>query len=161
MVNATTILNQLVKRYQVLPKTLYRIQAKLPIRLRDYDTQMAKGRASYDLKLCPITKKVLPAEGDEWIGPNGASLRPATETMVGILKDWVGEPTIFRLNEGMRLPDDLVVIHERDDHYSMQTTIPVELDELNDKITKIMEEAPQQTREQFLEQYYDEDDQDN
>ena len=103
---------------------------------------------------------VLPAEGDKYIGPNGASLRPSGENMVNILKNWNGEPTIFRLNEGMQLPDGLVVIHERSDHYSMQTTVPIELEELNAKITEILEEAPRQTKQQFLEQYYDLYDQD-
>ena len=152
---------QLVKRYQVLPKALYRIQGKLPVKLRDYDTQMAKGRTSYDLKL--HNGKVMPAEGDEWIGPNGMSLRPPTDTMLGILDDWrKGEPTIFRFYEGMRLyEDDLVLIHERDDHYSLQTTVPIELQEFNDKLTKLLEEAPKQTVQQFRELMEDEDDQDN
>lgn len=156
---SSTVAKQLVRKFKVLPKTLYRIQARLPVNLRDYDTQMAKGRASYDLKL--HDGLVLPAEGDEWIGPNGMSLRPATDTMLGILEDWKGEPTIFRLNEGLRLPESLIVIHERDDHWSMQTTKPVTLEALNQTLTQLLEEAPTQTREQFQEQMDDLDDQDN
>ena len=157
---ASSAAKQLVRKFTKLPKTLYRIQARLPVRLRDYDTQMAKGRASFDLKIHD-DGLVHPAHGDEWIGPNGMSLRPATDTMIGILEDWKGEPTIFRLNEGMQLPDSLIVIHERDDHWSMQTREPVTLDSLNDTLTELLENAPKQTKEQFLDQMADLDDQDN
>mmetsp|Transcript_40402 Transcript_40402/g.84077 ORF Transcript_40402/g.84077 Transcript_40402/m.84077 type:complete len:159 (-) Transcript_40402:201-677(-) len=151
---------QLVRKFTKLPKTLYRIQARLPVKLRDYETQMAKGRASFDLKI-HADGLVHPAHGDEWIGPNGMSLRPATDTMLGILEDWKGEPTIFRLNEGMQLPNNLIVIHERDDHWSMQTREPTTLESLNQTLTELLEDAPTQTREQFQEQMDDLDDQDN
>jgi hypothetical protein len=170
----TTTARQLVRKFQTLPLTLYRIQASLPVRLRDYDTQMAKGRFSYDLKLHLHHyddddhdhgggKKmvVMPAVGDEWIGPNGMSLRPATDTMVGILQQWRGEPTIFRLNEGLKLPDHLIVLHERDDHWSLQTTVPVPLDDFNATLTELLQSAPAQTRQQFIEQLEDLNDQDN
>lgn len=157
---ASTGAKQLVRKFTILPKTLYRIQARLPVKLRDYDTQMAKGRASFDIKIHQ-DGLVHPAEGDEWIGPNGMSLRPATDTMLGILEDWKGEPTIFRLNEGLRLPDNLIVLHERDDHWSMQTRVPTTLESLNQTLTELLESAPRQTREQFQEQMEDLDDQDN
>lgn len=150
---------QLVRKFKTLPITLYRIQARRTVNLREYETQMAKGRASYDLKL--HNGLVHPAEGDEWIGPNGMSLRPATDTMVGILENWRGDPTIFRLSEGLRLPESLIVLHERDDHWSLQTTEPVTLAELNERMTQLLDEAPTQTRQQFMEQLEDLDDQDN
>ncbi len=91
----------------------------------------------------------------------GASLRPANKKMVEILKNWERKPTIFRLYEGMQLPEDLVLIHERDDYYSLQTAIATDLEDFNAKITKIMQEAAQQTREQFFQLYYNIDDQDS
>lgn len=151
---------QLVRKFTKLPKTLYRIQARLPVKLRDYDAQMAKGRASFDIKTHD-DGLVHPAHGDEWIGPNGMSLRPATDTMLGILEDWKGEPTIFRLNEGLQLPDNLIVLHERDDHWSMQPREPCTLESLNQSLTELLENSPAQTREQFQEQMEDLDDQDN
>ena len=59
------------------------------------------------------------------------------------------------------MPDGLVVLHERDDHYSLQTDEPVELDTLNEKLTSFLETLPSQTRDQFVEQLEDPDDQDN
>ena len=39
-----------VKRFTQLPLTLYRIQPRLPVVLRDFNAQMEKQRASFDLK---------------------------------------------------------------------------------------------------------------
>lgn len=151
---------QLVKRFQKLPITLYRIQPRLPVRLRDYDTQQAKGRESFDIKIRD-DGNVHPAIGEEWIGPNGMSLRPGNDTMLNILHNWRGETMVYRLNEGLQLPEELIVLHERDDHYSMQTTEPVSLDTLNERITELLETSPVQTKQQFIEQMEDLDDQDN
>lgn len=150
----------IVRRFQKLPITLYRIQPKLPVNLRDYDSQMSRGRTSYDLKIHQ-DGNVHPAEGDVWIGPNGMSLRPGNETMLNIIKQWRGETMVYRMSEGMELPKQLVVLHERDDHYSMQTTEPVPLETLNDRITEFLKTLPCQTKEQFIEQMEDFDDQDN
>eukprot|EP00300_Choanocystis_sp_HF-7_P033531 c45891_g1_i1.p1 GENE.c45891_g1_i1~~c45891_g1_i1.p1 ORF type:complete len:166 (+),score=33.38 c45891_g1_i1:29-499(+) len=148
-----------IKRFTRLPVTLYRIQARLPVALRDYQSQTAKGRTSYDLTL--HNGLVLPAQGDTWIGPNGMSLRPRTEKMISILREFKGEPTIYALLEGMRLPPDLVLLHEHSDHYSLQTAVPIELPHLNSKLTALMQSLTSQTKQQFLQALEDEDDQDN
>lgn len=153
--------NYIVSRFKKLPVTLYRLQNALPTRLRDYAVQMAAGRQSYDLKLNPDDGLVHPAQGDTWIGPNGMSLRPATESMYHVAKNYRGNVTVFRLQEGLLLPQGLVLLHERDDHYSLQTDEPVTLDTLNDRITALLETCPTQTRDQFVAQLEDPDDQDN
>ena len=150
-----------VTRFKQLPVTLYRLQSKLPTRLREYASQMAAGRQSYDLKTNPDDGLVHPAKGDTFIGPNGMSLRPATENMLHIAKNYRGNVTVFRIQEGLKLPDGLILLHERDDHYSLQTDEPVTLDTLNDRITNLLKECPTQTRDQFVEQLEDPDDQDN
>ena len=150
-----------VSRFKHIPVTLYRLQSKLPTRLRDHATQMAAGRQSYDLKRNPDDGLVHPAQGETFTGPNGMSLRPATENMLHIAKNYRGNVTVFRLQEGLQLPEGLVLLHERDDHYSLQTDEPVELETLNDRITALLENCPTQTRDQFVEQLEDPDDQDN
>lgn len=157
---STAGVKQLVKRFQKLPITLYRIQPGLPVSLRDFDTQQAKGRESYDLKI-HSDNLVHPAQGDEWIGPNGMSLRPGNDTMLNILRNWRGDTRVYRMSEGLQLPKELIVLHERDDHYSMQTTEPVHLSVLNERLTEFLESCPSQTKEQFIEQMEDLDDQDN
>jgi hypothetical protein len=150
-----------VSRFKRLPITLYRLQGSLPVKLRDYAVQMAAGRQSYDLKLHENDGLVHPAYGDTWIGPNGMSLRPATENMLHIAKNYRGNVTVYRMQEGMDMPDGLIVLHERDDHYSLQTDAPILLDELNEKMTDFLITLPSQTRDQFVAQLEDPDDQDN
>lgn len=152
---------QKVSYYKKLPVTLYRIQKTDVTTLREYESQMAKNRKSYDVTL-DENGLVKVATGEEWIGPNGMSLRPATDSMLRIAQAFRGEQRVYRLDEGMELPDGLIVLHERDDHYSMQTTEPCTLEELNQKITNLIQEiGDYQTLDQFIDQLLDEEDQDN
>jgi hypothetical protein len=118
----------LVKRYKKIPVTLYRLQGRLPVMLRDKAAQLAAGRASYDLSLRDDDGLVHPvAPGTTtFTGPNGMSLRPATETMLAIAKQFHGTTaTVYRLSEGLELPSGLVVWHERDDNfYQSARTVP-------------------------------------
>jgi hypothetical protein len=48
-------------------------------------------------------------------------------------------PSCFFFCEGRVLPTEWIVIHERDDHYSLQTTEPIPLETLNQRLTKFLE----------------------
>ncbi len=148
-----------VKRFFQVPLPLVRI-GRLPVALRDFETQMAKRSSSFDLKL--RDGLVHPAVGDKFIGPNGMSLRPRdSEKMKEIVAKWKGEKDrVYHLYEGMVLPEGLVILHEHSDHYSLQTTEPCTLPELNAKITELLEGVVSQEREDYL-RPVDEDDQDN
>ena len=148
-----------VTRYEIVPQTLYRIQPRLPVTLRNYDTQMALGRTSFDLKV--KDGLVHPAVGEEWIGPNGMSLRPAGNVMRRILDEFKGTPTIYTLIPGLKLPDDLIILHEHTDHYSLQLRVPMTLEAFNARLTEFLQSLPSQTREQFIAAMDDEDNQDN
>ena len=141
------------------PVTLLRIQPKLPVTLRDYDTQMKLERSSFDLKL--VNGLYMPAVGNAFSGPNGMSLRPSTPKMHEILRSFKGSPRIYTLHEGLVLPEGLVILHEHSDHYSLQTTVPIALDEYCSKLTKFLQLLPSQSREAFFAQLEDENDQDN
>jgi hypothetical protein len=155
------IIKKAMPRFTRLPLTLYRIQPKLPVSLRSYQEQVRKGRSSFDLTLRDDLVHPV-AEGTAFQGPNGCSLRPAGENLTRILQNYKGVPLIYRLHEGLLLPDGLCVYHEHTDHYSMQTTRPVPLDVLNAQITELLRSMPPpQTREQFFDFQNDEDDQDN
>lgn len=158
--HTNTMSNSIVKRIKTLPYTLYRIQSKLPVNLRDYAEQQARGRESFHLKT-DDQGLVHPAKGDTFIGPNGLSLRPPSDSMYEIAKKWRGSPTVYRLSATLELPDHLVILQEHSDHYSLQTTEPVPLYEFNHRLTEFLESLPSQTLEQFIEQLEDEDDQDN
>lgn len=146
--------------YTRLPVTLYRIQNGFAVKLRDYESQLLRNRTSFDLKL--HNGLVLPVKpGSPFTTPNGMSWRPAGPKMLSILSGFVGNPTIFRMHEGLLLPDGLIAYNEHTDHWSLQTTKPITLEELNKKLTDLLSSLPHQSREQFLAQYEDEDDQDN
>lgn len=146
--------------YRQLPLTLFRIQPRLPVALRDYDTQMAKGRTSFDLKL--HNGSVMPVkEGSAFEGPNGMSLRPRGDKMTSILQGYKGSPRVYSMHEGLTLPGPLVVYHEHTDHYSMQTSEPISLAEFDKLLSDFLASLPSVTKEQYLAQLEDEDDQDN
>ncbi|RSH77319.1 uncharacterized protein EHS24_003630 [Apiotrichum porosum] len=141
--------------------TLFRIQPRLPATLRSHADQMAKGRTSFDLKLRRDGLVHPMPVGASYTTPNGMSLRPIGPNMDRILRNYPGSPMVYGLQEGSRLPEDLCVVHERGDHYSLQTTRPVTLAQLNTTMTAFLESLPYQTAAQFLEWREDEDDQDN
>jgi hypothetical protein len=149
-----------MKKFTTLPLTLYRVQSRLPVKLRSFDQQILLNRTSFDLKLHnDLVLPIDPSKGFKT--PNGMSLRPPSETMIRILKEFKGSPTVYTLRCGLELPEDLCVYHEHTDHYSLQTTVPISLPDFNKKLTEFLESLPVQTREQFLEMAEDVDDQDN
>jgi hypothetical protein len=149
-----------MKAFTQLPRTLYRIQPRLPVSLRDFDTQMKLGRSSFDLKL--HDGKVMPMPlGSKFHTPNGMSLRPAGDNMVSILDSFSNTCKIYCMRGGIVLPEGLIVFHEHTDHYSMQTTVPIPLDEYNNKLTAFLESLPWQTKDQFIEEYNDDSAKDN
>ncbi|KAG4067203.1 hypothetical protein HA402_000194 [Bradysia odoriphaga] len=150
-----------MKRYTQLPLTLYRIQPRLPVALRDYDNQIAKARTSFDLKLDEKGFVQPLAEGTLFTTPNGMTLRPASDMMLQILKSFRGKPMVYQFACGMKLPKGFVVYHEHTDHYSLQTTEPIMLQAFNSRLTELLQSLPMQTREQFINQMDDDNDQDN
>jgi hypothetical protein len=150
-----------MQRYLKFPVTLYRIQGKPTVSLRDYDTQVAKNRTSFDLKLHNQLVMPMPP-GSEFHTPNGMSLRPCSEKMIGILKNYAGNTVrVYRMQEATNVPKGFCVFHEHSDHYSLQVASPMPLSEMNQKLTEFLKSIPSVTKEQFLEAYYDVDDQDN
>jgi hypothetical protein len=89
------------------------------------------------------------------------SLRPASESMWRIANNYPRTATVYRLPEGLELPSGLVVLHERTDHYSLQTDEPISLETLNERLTNVLLQCPTQTLEQFIAQQEDPDDYDN
>ena len=142
-----------------IPRTIYRIQARLPVSLRDYASQMSKNRKSYDLKL--HNNLILPMSSGPFHTPNGMSLRPSGENMIKILHDFRGDCRVYRLQEFSDIPDGMQLFHEHTDHYSMQVSREMSLFDFNQRLTDYLMSLPSQSKEEFIEQYNDLDDQDN
>lgn len=61
---------------------------------------------------------------------------------------------VYALAKGTDLPEDLLLVHERSDHYSLQPAAPMTIDDLNEKITNFMERnARIYSRDQWLKTY--------
>ncbi len=131
----------------------------MPISLRDFNAQADKNRASFDLKT--IDGIIHPTSGPTFTGPNGCSLRPSGPKMHEILKGYKGDPRVYRMHEGLILPEGMVILHEHTDHYSLQPSVPTPLGEFNARITDLIQGLPSMTREQFFAALEDPDDQDN
>jgi hypothetical protein len=147
-------------RFLIVPQTLYRIQPRLPVALRDHASQVALGRTSFDLKV-HSDNLVHPVTGDVFTTPNGMSLRPPSDAMRRILSSFRGTPTIYTLVPGLKLPDNLILLHEHTDHFSMQVRVPMTLADFNSTLTAFLQSLPSQTKEQFEAAMDDEDNQDN
>ena len=65
------------------------------------------------------------------------------------------------MQEASKLSEDLCVFHEHSDHYSLQVTREMGLEEFNGKLTEYLKSLPSNSKEEFLEWWDDVDDQDN
>ena len=151
-----------MQRFSRFPITLYRIQPRLPVNLRDYDIQKAKKKLSYDLRL--HDGLVLPMQGDLFHTPNGMSLRQKSAKMVSILESFRGNPDsikVYRMQEWSQVPLDMVLILEHSDHYSLQVNKPMTLDQFNTSLTNYLQSLPSQSMQENLDEYNDLDDFDN
>lgn len=158
---AAAMKGKLMSRFTTLPITLYRIQPRLPVSLRDKATQTAKNRLSFDLILHDSKVHPMPAES-HFHTPNGMSLRPMGDKMIEILRNFRGDDLrVYRLQEGTKLPEDLCVFHEHGDHYSMQVARPMPLPEFNEKLTELLKASPSASKQEMIDAYDDIDDQDN
>ncbi|KAI5849588.1 hypothetical protein DFP73DRAFT_541133 [Morchella snyderi] len=144
----------LLGRYTTVPVDLFRVSATPKVVLRDFDTQNAIGRTSYDLHL-GSDGLVHPKPGPNFEGPNGASMRPNGPTLQEVIRNFRGRnTTVYRLPEGTELPEQLILLHEHSDHYSLQTTEPVELKELNNRLTDFLQKKGERMmQKQFCDRY--------
>jgi hypothetical protein len=114
-----------MKRYSILPVTLYRFQSfKLP-KLREKSLQKKLGKFSFDFVL-GTNGLYNPARGDKYPGPNGLSLRPIGANLAELLRTTYPTTIIYELPKDLPVPASLVMIHEHTDHYSLQTKESIE-----------------------------------
>jgi hypothetical protein len=139
-------------RFRVVPVDLYRLQTGWNVKLREFHAQKAKQKASFDYKQ-NAEGKIEPTVGDFFKGPNGMSLRPAGPNLTNIATSYNAK-NVYRIPEGVEIPENMVLIHEHTDHYSLQTTVVCTEKELNARMTKFLKQhAEEMTMEQFLEKF--------
>jgi hypothetical protein len=144
----------LLGRYTTIPHELFRINASKKVILRNYEDQKKLGRSSYDLVVQP-DGLVHPRPGDTFDGPNGASVRPNGAMMQEVVRNFRGKnTTIYRILPGRELPEDLILLHEHSDHYSIQCRVPMKLSQLNKKVTEFCQEnGEEMTKQEFVDRY--------
>ncbi|GAA5940264.1 hypothetical protein JCM10213_008381 [Rhodosporidiobolus nylandii] len=97
---------------------------------------------------------VHPIKGDIFDRPNGCSLRPDGPMMQEIIRNFdAREVVVWRLPEGLKLPDSLVLYHEHSDHYSLQPRYPIPLPRLNDELTRFMQMCDWYTQHEWCDAY--------
>lgn len=143
---------QIIGRFSRVPIGLFRVQTVEKVKLREYFRQQQQNRTSFDFKLHP-DKKIHPAIGDEWVGPNGMSLRPGGYVMGEVVANFRGN-VVYHIPKDTELPDDLVLLHEHSDHYSMQTAKMCTEKQLNDKLTEfLLQYAEKMTKNEYFEKF--------
>ncbi|KAJ7774865.1 hypothetical protein B0H16DRAFT_1508684 [Mycena metata] len=151
---ATPNKRPILGRYDYLPEELFRINNSKNIILRAYEEQIKRGRTSYDLHL-HADGMVHPKPGDLFERPNGMSMRPDGPFLQELIRGFKGRNiVIYRLPKGLKLPPDLILLHEHTDHHSMQCAVPMTLATLNAKLTAFcLEHGEQLTKMEFVERY--------
>ncbi|KAL9106401.1 MAG: hypothetical protein Q9187_008565 [Circinaria calcarea] len=162
-------MSKYIKIFTVIPKELFRLNSGASIALRD---RSVKRIGSYDLVTESGKVKPKALEPATYRAPNGASMRPNTPTQNRLVKTLQGkESVVYSIPKGTQLPDDLVLVHEFKDHYSLQVATEMTLEgessplptaepiwlstiELNSKINNFMCTAGKRlTREEWLQKY--------
>ncbi|RNA03808.1 hypothetical protein BpHYR1_021722 [Brachionus plicatilis] len=130
---------KLLGRYtKAFPITLFRFQSRSEVKLREFIRQQQKNLPSFDFRLMS-DGLIHPMTTDQFIQPNGMSLRPAGNTLETLLKSFRGK-YIYMVKEGTAIPDNLVLLHEHTDHYSLQTSIQCSEKDLNENLTRFLKE---------------------
>lgn len=84
---------------------------------------MQKKSSSFDFVM-EENKLYNPILGDQYIRPNGLSLRPMGVNLADLLGSFRFK-YIYEIPKGAAIPTNFVLIHEHNDHYSLQTAIPI------------------------------------
>lgn len=150
----TTNKQKLIARYTTVPLKLFRIVgSNNKVILREKEKQFSKGSRSYDYT-ASSDALLHPAPLDDYfIGPNGASLRPAGGQMWEILSTQTGVVKVIEIPEGTHLPPDMVILHEHTDHYSLQTTKSIKPSVFSKNVTEFLSKFEVYPKEVYFERY--------
>ncbi|KAL2859976.1 uncharacterized protein BJX67DRAFT_386463 [Aspergillus lucknowensis] len=146
--------NKFIQSFTKIPKELFRLNTGPAIRLR---AQPGPVRPQRSFDLLTEADKVRPLALNpttyEW--PNGASMRPNSPTQQNLVRSFRGSTVyVYSIPAGVELPDDLILVHEFGDHYSLQARKSMTVDELNAKITNFLTTSGERlTKEEWLKKY--------
>ena len=139
-------------RYTETPVDLFRLVTTKTVKLREHAAQVAKGSHSYDFFL-KEDGKIHPSPSEYFVAPNGMSLRPEGIQMWDILASYRGNPKVCIVPKGTPIPPELVLYHERSDHYSLQTATPRTPSALNSLMTKFLADFEVISKEDYFKRF--------
>ncbi|DAA75528.1 TPA_exp: hypothetical protein A8136_1602 [Trichophyton benhamiae CBS 112371] len=132
-------MSRFIKSYSVIPKELFRINNGRVVRLRAYPGPR-RPPGLFDLLTHNGMVQPKALNPATYQPPNGASMRPNTPKMQQNAASLRGSSAcIYTLDAGIRVPDDLILVHEFKDHYSLQARNIMTVEDLNAKITRFLE----------------------
>ncbi|PNY23832.1 Uncharacterized protein TCAP_06225 [Tolypocladium capitatum] len=160
-------MSSLVAVFRRFPKDLFRVNNGLQVQLREWSPK----RRVFDIKVSDRWVKPLALDPLSYQAPNGASMRPNSPYQQQLVSRlFKGRDVIvYSIPAGTHLPEHLLLVHERSDHYSLQpakamrlqgnsvdskTTPSLTATDLNEHITDFFwRNAAVYTREQWLQAY--------
>ncbi|OXV11237.1 hypothetical protein Egran_01002 [Elaphomyces granulatus] len=146
--------NKFIRSFTRIPNELFRLNTGTIIRLRAYPGP-TRPKRRFDLLTMGGKVRPLALNPATYEWPNGASMRPNSPGLHYVIRT-IREPStcIYAIPAGVELPDDLILVHEFGDHYSLQAAKEMTVDELNIKMTGfLVTEGECLTKEAWLEQY--------
>ncbi|RWQ93080.1 hypothetical protein C8Q69DRAFT_81169 [Paecilomyces variotii] len=166
-------INRFIQSFTQVPKELFRLNTGATVRLRAQPGPVRPKR-SFDLLTTAgkVQPKALNPATYEW--PNGASMRPNSEIQQNLVRTFRGSSIyVYAIPAGSSpnfpeasglyssdtctgtvLPDDLILVHEFGDHYSLQAREEMTVEELNSKINDFLTTKGQRfTKDEWLQRY--------
>ena len=123
------------------PVALFRVQGSAGVRLRLETPEKVASGASFDISAHEGFVLPRTAAGAEelFLGPNGMSVRPKGAVLGAIVANYRGaRMSVYEVPEGTTIPQELVVLHEHGDHYSVQPAKRMTPKELNAALTAFL-----------------------
>ncbi|MCJ1340505.1 hypothetical protein MMC09_005801 [Bachmanniomyces sp. S44760] len=135
-----------------MPKELFRVNNGRLIKLREWTVNC---EGSFDLRTEAGKVKPKALSPTSYSAPNGASMRPNSDFQQRLVSGFKGaKVVVYAVAAGTPLPDDLILVHEHTDHYSLQPAKEMSLPDLNGKITTFLEtNSTILKKEQWLQMY--------
>ncbi|OQE40037.1 hypothetical protein PENCOP_c006G08969 [Penicillium coprophilum] len=136
-----SIHRRFIQSFTQIPKDIFRVNSGTSIRLRAWPGPRRPHRV---FDLLTTAGKVQPKALDPatYEFPNGASMRPNSKTQQNLVR--TANPRdghniyVFAIMVGTVLPEDLILVHEFRDHYSLQARKEMTVEELNAKIEGLL-----------------------
>lgn len=137
---------RLLGRHSVLPEALFRCRPNVNARIRP----RLNNEPIYDFT--PRNGMYQPSPDDGiFHGPNGLSLGNLSRTWdyAANHEDW----NVYIMPAGLKLPEDLVVLHEYREHFSLQSRVPLTPEALEVRLTKFLKTLQVMTTEDFIQKF--------